>query len=82
MTTLDLGAIHAGQLKFWKVGQGYGFVRIDGDDANAPGAFMHITDVDGHEAHRELAVGQRLRFTLEENEKGLRARNITLIGPE
>lgn len=72
-----------GVIKAWKVGHGYGFIRIDGG-AEAD-AFVHITDVldqDGvHERPTELAVGQQVRFRREPTDKGVRAREVELIIP-
>lgn len=70
-----------GVVKTWKVGHGYGFIRID--EGQEPDAFVHITDVqsNGSAAPTELAVGQRVRFRREQSDKGTRARDVELIIP-
>jgi CspA family cold shock protein len=56
-----------GSVKWFNPNKGFGFITCDnGDDV-----FVHQRSLDGN--RRKLAPGQRVSFSLEENEKGLYA---------
>lgn len=63
-----------GEVKWFNVNKGYGFItREDGDDV-----FVHFRAIRG-KGHRTLAEGQRVRYYVVENERGLQADDVTVI---
>jgi CspA family cold shock protein len=59
----------------WVNKKGFGFIGVEGKKD----AFVHYSDIkmDGFVS---LKIGQKVKFELEESEKGLRAKNVEPIG--
>ena len=71
LSSISFGSSSSGQqsgsVKWFNPNKGFGFITCDnGDDV-----FVHQRSLDGN--RRKLAPGQRVSFSLEENEKGLYA---------
>jgi CspA family cold shock protein len=71
LSSISFGSSNSGQqagsVKWFNPNKGFGFITCDnGDDV-----FVHQRSLDGN--RRKLAPGQRVTFSLEENEKGLYA---------
>nr|WP_300312102.1 cold shock domain-containing protein [Halomonas sp.] len=63
-----------GEVKWFNVNKGYGFItRAGGEDV-----FVHFRAIRGH-GHRTLAEGQKVRYYVVENERGLQADDVTVI---
>ncbi|QJQ95019.1 MULTISPECIES: cold-shock protein [unclassified Halomonas] len=63
-----------GEVKWFNVNKGYGFItRHNGDDV-----FVHFRAIRG-KGHRTLAEGQKVRYHIIENERGLQADDVTII---
>lgn len=63
-----------GEVKWFNVNKGYGFItRDDGEDV-----FVHFRAIRGR-GHRTLAEGQKVRYHVIENERGLQADDVTVI---
>ncbi|MDY7117059.1 cold shock domain-containing protein [Halomonas sp. SSL-5] len=63
-----------GEVKWFNVNKGYGFITRDsGEDV-----FVHFRAIRGR-GHRTLAEGQKVRYHVVENEKGLQADDVTVI---
>nr|WP_298414934.1 cold shock domain-containing protein [uncultured Halomonas sp.] len=63
-----------GEVKWFNVNKGYGFItREDGGDV-----FVHFRAIRG-KGHRTLAEGQKVRYYVVENERGLQADDVTVI---
>lgn len=63
-----------GEVKWFNVNKGYGFItRDNGDDV-----FVHFRAIRG-KGHRTLAEGQKVRYHVIENERGLQADDVTVI---
>ena|SRR5690554_2533268 len=63
-----------GEVKWFNVNKGYGFItRSNGDDV-----FVHFRAIRG-KGHRTLAEGQKVRYHVIENERGLQADDVTVI---
>ncbi|WP_330859819.1 cold-shock protein [Aidingimonas lacisalsi] len=63
-----------GEVKWFNVNKGYGFITRDtGDDV-----FVHFRAIRGR-GHRTLAEGQKVRYYVVENERGLQADDVTVI---
>ncbi|MDT0502295.1 MULTISPECIES: cold shock domain-containing protein [unclassified Halomonas] len=63
-----------GEVKWFNVNKGYGFITRDsGEDV-----FVHFRAIRGR-GHRTLAEGQKVRYYVVENEKGLQADDVTVI---
>ena len=60
-----------GKVKFFNISKNYGFIDDGGMDY-----FFHVTDVEGPKL---LESGDVVSFESQQEEKGLRARNIQLI---
>jgi len=63
-----------GVVKWNSNGGDYGFIVPDGDGEDERQIFIHISDAP--EGIETIAAGQRYRFSIETNKKGLRASNI------
>ena len=63
-----------GKVKWFNERKGFGFLeRSDsGEDV-----FVHFSRINGQNGFKTLRDGQRVSFDLEEDERGLRAVNIT-----
>lgn len=63
-----------GEVKWFNVNKGYGFItRDDGEDV-----FVHFRAIRGR-GHRTLAEGQKVRYHVVQNERGLQADDVTVI---
>lgn len=63
-----------GEVKWFNVNKGYGFITRDsGEDV-----FVHFRAIRGR-GHRTLAEGQKVRYHVVENERGLQADDVTVI---
>ncbi|PMR76200.1 cold-shock protein [Billgrantia endophytica] len=63
-----------GEVKWFNVNKGYGFIKRDsGEDV-----FVHFRAIRGR-GHRTLAEGQKVRYHVIENERGLQADDVTII---
>ncbi len=63
-----------GEVKWFNVNKGYGFItRDDGEDV-----FVHFRAIRGR-GHRTLAEGQKVRYHIIQNERGLQADDVTVI---
>lgn len=63
-----------GEVKWFNVNKGYGFITRDsGEDV-----FVHFRAIRG-KGHRTLAEGQKVRYHVIENERGLQADDVTVI---
>ena len=63
-----------GEVKWFNVNKGYGFIKRDsGEDV-----FVHFRAIRGR-GHRTLAEGQKVRYHVTENERGLQADDVTVI---
>ncbi|MDT8879982.1 cold-shock protein [Halomonas saccharevitans] len=63
-----------GEVKWFNVNKGYGFItRDDGEDV-----FVHFRAIRGR-GHRTLAEGQKVRYHVIQNERGLQADDVTVI---
>ena len=63
-----------GSVKWFDKKKGYGFItRDEGEDV-----FVHYTAING-EGYRNLFEGQKVEFEIEEGNKGLEAKNLTIM---
>lgn len=66
-----------GKVKWFDDQKGYGFIEQDvGDDL-----FVHYSDIQ-QEGYKTLSEDQVVEFEIEETEKGLAAKNVTLVDDE
>lgn len=63
-----------GEVKWFNVNKGYGFITRDGGED----VFVHFRAIRG-KGHRTLAEGQKVRYYVIENERGLQADDVTVI---
>lgn len=79
MNAQDVGeqaaaAMETGTVKWFNDSKGYGFIsRDDGEDI-----FVHFSAIEG-EGFRSLREGQRVEFTVEQGDKGLRAARVRAL---
>lgn len=63
-----------GEVKWFNVNKGYGFITRDtGEDV-----FVHFRAIRGH-GHRTLAEGQKVKYYMSRNDRGLQADDVTVI---
>lgn len=63
-----------GEVKWFNVNKGYGFITRDsGEDV-----FVHFRAIRGR-GHRTLAEGQKVKYQVSRNERGLQADDVTVI---
>ncbi|WP_276605498.1 cold-shock protein [Halomonas borealis] len=63
-----------GEVKWFNVNKGYGFITRDsGEDV-----FVHFRAIRGR-GHRTLAEGQKVKYHVSRNERGLQADDVTVI---
>ena len=63
-----------GSVKWFDKKKGYGFIsREEGEDV-----FVHYTAIAG-EGYRNLYEGQKVKFEIVQGNKGLEAKNLTVI---
>ncbi|WP_136068988.1 cold-shock protein [Modicisalibacter radicis] len=63
-----------GEVKWFNVNKGYGFITRD----NGEDVFVHFRAIRG-KGHRTLAEGQKVRYHVINNERGLQADDVTVI---
>ena len=63
-----------GVIKQFNQKKGYGFIQQD----NGPDIFVHYSSINS-EGFKTLAEGQRVKFDIEEGNKGPKAVNVTKI---
>ncbi len=63
-----------GKVKWFNEAKGYGFIQQD----NGPDVFVHFSAIKS-EGFKTLAEGQRVQFDIVEDEKGLKAANVTKV---
>ena len=64
-----------GTVKWFNGAKGYGFIeRDEGGDV-----FVHYSAIQG-DGFRNLEEGQKVEFSVEQDTKGLRAANVTVVG--
>ena len=64
-----------GTVKWFNGSKGYGFIARDGGDD----VFVHYSAIQA-EGFRNLEEGQKVEFDIEQDPKGLRAANVTVVG--
>ena len=64
-----------GTVKWFNGSKGYGFIEREGGSD----VFVHYSAIQG-EGFRNLEEGQRVEFEIEQDRKGLRAANVTVLG--
>ena len=63
-----------GEIKWFNDAKGYGFIsRENGDDV-----FVHFSAILG-EGFRSLKEGEQVEFTVEQGDKGLQARDVSVV---
>ena len=64
-----------GRIKYYNFDKGFGFIAQDSSDADV---FLHSSAIK-HPEYEELRVGQRVKYTVVEGEKGLVAQNVEVL---
>ena len=64
-----------GTVKWFNGGQGVGFIEREG----GADVFVHFSAIQG-DGFRNLEEGQKVEFDIEQDPKGLRAANVTVVG--
>ena len=63
-----------GTVKWFNGAKGFGFIAREGGDD----VFVHYSAIQG-EGFKNLEEGQKVEFSVEQDRKGLRAANVTVI---
>jgi CspA family cold shock protein len=63
-----------GTVKWFSNEKGYGFIEREGGDD----VFVHHSAIE-MDGYRTLTEGQRVQFDVEQGDKGLQAKNVTLL---
>jgi CspA family cold shock protein len=63
-----------GTVKWFSNEKGYGFIEREGGDD----VFVHHSAIE-MDGYRSLNEGQRVEFDVEQGDKGLQAKNVTLL---
>lgn len=63
-----------GTIKWFNEKKGFGFIQQD----NGPDVFVHYSSI-SEDGFKTLAEGQRVKFDIEEGNKGPKAVNVTKI---
>ncbi len=69
--------VQTGTVKWFNAGKGFGFISRDsGEDV-----FVHFSAIQETSAggYRELQEGQRVEFTVEQSDRGLKAANVKAL---
>ena len=64
-----------GRIKYYNFDKGFGFIAQDSSDADV---FLHSSAMKQPE-YEELRVGQRVKYSVVEGEKGLVAQNVEVL---
>ena len=64
-----------GTVKWFSNIKGYGFINSDTDEE----IFVHYSEINS-DGFKKLKRGEKVEFTLDTGDKGLLARDVTLIG--
>ena len=64
-----------GRIKYYNFDKGFGFIAQDSSDADV---FLHSSAIK-HPEYEELRVGQRVKYSVVEGEKGLVAQNVEVL---
>ncbi len=64
-----------GRIKYYNFDKGFGFIAQDSSDADV---FLHSSAIK-HPEYEELRVGQRVKYSVIEGEKGLVAQNVEVL---
>ena len=64
-----------GRIKYYNFDKGFGFIAQDNSDADV---FLHSSAIKQPE-YEELRVGQRVKYSVVEGEKGLVAQNVEVL---
>jgi CspA family cold shock protein len=65
----------SGTVKWFNGGKGFGFIEREG----GADVFVHFSAIQG-DGFRNLEEGQKVEFDIEQDPKGLRAANVTVVG--
>jgi len=65
-----------GKCKFWNAEKGWGFLSGDGSDV-----FCHYSAIQ-MKGRRDLKEGDHVEFDIEQSDKGLKAKNVTVINSQ
>jgi CspA family cold shock protein len=65
----------SGTVKWFNGGKGFGFIEQE----NGGDVFVHYSGIRG-EGFRNLEEGQKVEFTVEQDQKGPRATDVVVIG--
>jgi len=74
MTACKRGISMEGTVIKWIDKKGYGFIGVDGQKD----IFVHYSDIK-KEGFVSLKIGQKVKFDVEETDKGPRAKNVELL---
>jgi CspA family cold shock protein len=66
--------VEKGQVKWFNEGKGFGFIERE----EGPDVFVHFSSIQG-EGFKTLTEGQAVEFEVIEDEKGLKAVNVTMV---
>jgi len=65
-----------GQVKWFNEKKGYGFIQVDGGQGDV---FVHYSSIEGQEGFRTLYEGDRVKFEVEQGQKGPQAVKVARI---
>ncbi len=65
-----------GKVKWFNTTKGYGFIEQEGQDD----VFVHYSNITG-DGFKSLNDGDEVEFTVEQSQKGLVAKNVTVLNP-
>lgn len=69
--------VQTGTVKWFNAAKGFGFISRDGgEDVFVHFSAIQATSVGGY---RELQEGQRVEFTVEKSDRGLKAANVKVL---
>jgi CspA family cold shock protein len=66
--------VEKGHVKWFNESKGFGFIERE----EGPDVFVHFSAIQG-EGFKTLAEGQAVEFEVIEDEKGLKAQNVTVV---
>lgn len=74
-----MGEKFTGRVKHWGAAKGFGFLVIEGDPESKK-VFVHYEDIVGKPGEfRDLSLGCKVMFTVEQTPKGPRARRVERV---